>query len=93
LPVKPSYATNVQDVFIYTHYRNMFRPIWWPSSGESYIILKEVAISTTDPLCLVQLCVSCRQLIAVVFLCIKDLNILNKINKIILNICCGGRFY
>jgi hypothetical protein len=27
LPVKPSYATNVQDVFIYTHYRNMFRPI------------------------------------------------------------------
>jgi hypothetical protein len=24
--------------FIYTLYRNMFRPIWWPSSGESYEI-------------------------------------------------------
>jgi hypothetical protein len=39
---------------------------------------KEVAISTTDPLCLVQLRVSCRQLIAVVFLCITFLNILLK---------------
>jgi hypothetical protein len=38
---------NIQD-FIYLYfYRNMFRPIWWSSSGESYKILKEVAISTT----------------------------------------------
>jgi hypothetical protein len=34
---------------------DMFWPIWWPSSGESYKILTEVAISTTDQLCLVQL--------------------------------------
>jgi hypothetical protein len=35
-------------MFYLYFYRNKFRPILWPSSCESYKILKEVAISTTD---------------------------------------------
>jgi hypothetical protein len=75
--MKPSSATNIQDVFIYTLYRDMFRPIWWPSSGKSYKILKEVAISTTDPLFLVNYVCKLQAANAVVFLCTKYLNILN----------------
>jgi hypothetical protein len=49
--VKPHYATEYSRCFYLYFYRNMFRPIWWPSSSESYKIrvLKEVAISTTGP--------------------------------------------
>jgi hypothetical protein len=35
-------------VLFYTLYCNMFRPIWWPSSGESYKILKEVATNQKE---------------------------------------------
>jgi hypothetical protein len=57
LSLNQSSSTNVHDVFIYALYCNRFRPVWWPSSGESYKLFKEVTFPTTDPLCLVQLCV------------------------------------
>jgi hypothetical protein len=47
---KPSSATIAQD-FLFMSYRNMFRPISWPSSGKSYKLFKEATVPTMDPLC------------------------------------------
>jgi hypothetical protein len=57
LLVKQSFATNVQDVYILYSLSQHVSAYLMAILGESYKILKEVAISTTDPLCLVQLCV------------------------------------
>jgi hypothetical protein len=47
---KPSSATVAQDV-LFISYCDMFRPMWWPSSGELHKLFKETTIPTTDPLC------------------------------------------
>jgi hypothetical protein len=40
---KPSSATIAQDV-LFISYRNMFRPITWPSSRELYKLFKEATV-------------------------------------------------
>jgi hypothetical protein len=59
---KSSSATTAQDV-LFISYCNMFRPIWWPSSGKSYKLFKEATIPTMDLLCFstnLIMYVSCR---------------------------------
>jgi hypothetical protein len=47
---KPSSAT-IAQVVLFISSCNMFWPIWWPSSGESYKLFKEATIPTMDLLC------------------------------------------
>jgi hypothetical protein len=80
LLVKPSLATNIQDVFIlYSLFQHVsanlmaiLKRIIQNIKGSCYFYNGPIVLSTN-------MCESCRQLIAVVFLCIKvKLNLIQK---------------